>query len=405
VPVFLPETLLSFSTAREGIVPHFLGEHDHPWLRVLIEESERFAGRRRADLEEHLRGPLACSFPEPKRRLAAHVLRRSLRDRRGGVVPPLRAREVLFAAAAQSGEERSVVLAAAARKLGVTADALEESLFADLPGERLVVAPRQWPSPQELALRANQAIAQTLLARSLRVRVELEGGARPVVRHAKLRGLICTVEAREHSTPCAIEISGPLALFRRTIVYGRALAELLPLLAWCRRFHLHADCVLRGREIPVRLGSGDPIIPSPEPRAYDSRLEERFARDFRRIAPGWVVVREPEPVRAGDRLVFPDFALERRTDGRRWLLEIVGFWTSDYLAKKLASYRAASLPNLILCVDEARRCEVAEHLPEYAASVVFFRRRIDPASVLALVEAREAAPARPTPRRTGVRTA
>jgi predicted nuclease of restriction endonuclease-like RecB superfamily len=59
---------------------------------------------------------------------------------------------------------------------------------------------------------------------------------------------------------------------------------------------------------------------------YDSRLEERFAREFRRVAPDWDLLREPEPIAAEGALIFPDFALQHRSDpSRRWLLEIVGF--------------------------------------------------------------------------------
>jgi hypothetical protein len=134
----------------------------------------------------------------------------------------------------------------------------------------------------------------------------------------------------------------------------------------------------------LELGTGDPIFPAGEPRRYDSRLEERFAREFRRLAPDWDVLREPEPVSAGDTLIFPDFALcHRRDTARRWLLEIVGFWTPDYVARKLALYRRAHLSNLILCIDEERNCAAAD-LPA-GALVMRFHRRVDAAAVLRLL--------------------
>ena len=176
----------------------------------------------------------------------------------------------------------------------------------------------------------------------------------------------------------------PYALFRRTLLYGRALGELVPLLAWCNRFRLRADCVIQERPATLLLGSGDPIFPAASPRRYDSALEERFARDFRRIAPEWDVVREPEPVSAGSTLVFPDFALQHRRDDRRWLVEIVGFWTPQYVARKLALLRSARLANLILCVDETRNCADADLPP--TARVVRFRRRVDAAAVLRVIE-------------------
>jgi predicted nuclease of restriction endonuclease-like RecB superfamily len=55
---------------------------------------------------------------------------------------------------------------------------------------------------------------------------------------------------------------------------------------------------------------------------------------------------------AADTLIFPDSALQHRSDPtRRWLLEIAGFWTLDYVTRKLALYRSARLPSLILCID------------------------------------------------------
>jgi predicted nuclease of restriction endonuclease-like RecB superfamily len=162
---------------------------------------------------------------------------------------------------------------------------------------------------------------------------------------------------------------------------GARSRELIPLLAWCARFRLQADCVLDGRRVALELATGDPVFPARAPRQYDSRLEERFAREFRRVAPEWDLLREPEPIAADGALIFPDFALQHRSDPtRRWLLEIVGFWTPDYVARKLAVYRKACVPQLILCLDEARNCAEADVPP--GALVVKFRRRVDPLAVL-----------------------
>ena len=98
------------------------------------------------------------------------------------------------------------------------------------------------------------------------------------------------------------------------------------------------------------LKTGDPIFPSGEPRRYDSQLEERFARDFARLAAAWEVVREPEPVVVGRGLVFPDFALIHRTrTERRWLLEIVGFWTPDYFVRIARRSSRRGSPNGYTC--------------------------------------------------------
>jgi predicted nuclease of restriction endonuclease-like RecB superfamily len=381
----LPEALLPYSVRGDVVVPHFLRENDYPWLRVLLDEYGRFVGRPQRELDQRLREPLPCASPPAKRRIAIHVLRREWGQRRVAAIPPRRARAAVFVEAARSDAEADVVLAAVAASLGVTSTELREALFADLPGERLVAAPSEAWSPGDVALSANLVMAQALLFRSAAVVIEVDGNARAVARHAKLRGLICTIVPREGRSRTALEVSGPFSLFRRTLLYGRALGELLPLLAWCARFRLRANCTVRGQALTLELGSNDPILPGKEPRCYDSKLEERFAADFRRIASEWDVVREPEPVQAGDALIFPDFALQHRRDGRRWLLEIVGFWTPEYVARKLALLRAARLANLIVCIDEARNCAQGDLAP--SSRVVRFRRRIDAGHVLRLIEA------------------
>jgi predicted nuclease of restriction endonuclease-like RecB superfamily len=129
---------------------------------------------------------------------------------------------------------------------------------------------------------------------------------------------------------------------------------------------------------------GRPIFPGTEPRRFDSRVEERFARDVARLAPEWNVVREPEAIPARGSLVFPDFALEHRHDGRRWLVEILGFWSPTYVTRKLAGLRAAGIPNLVLCVAEGRN-RAEDELPPLAR-VVRYRRWVDAAAVLRAIQ-------------------
>jgi hypothetical protein len=84
-------------------------------------------------------------------------------------------------------------------------------------------------------------------------------------------------------------------------------------------------------------------------------------------------------------LIFPDFELaHRHNPEHRWLLEIVGYWTSEYLNEKLRRLRAARLDRLILCIDEKRCCR-GEDLPE-DARMVRYRNRIDPREVLKIID-------------------
>ncbi len=380
----LPDALIPARLDRGHIWPVFLDERDRPWLGVLIDEVNRFCGRPLHELQQRLREPWPCATPPFKARAALHVIVRHWNARLAADVHPREARETLFlTAAAEAGKPRSSIVATTASALGVAPAVLERSLFADLPGERVVTGPARLPAPGEIALLTNQLIARSVLGRARRVRIRAQGAVRPLVRQAHLRGLICTVEDGD---PPVLVLSGPFAVFRHTLLYARALGEVLPFLAWCARFDLEADCVLRGQPGLLHLRSGDPLFPAEAPRAFDSKLEERFFRDMKKAAPVWDVLREPAAVRAGKHVIFPDFLLQHRLDPqRRCLLEIVGFWTPAYLERKLALLRAANLTQLILCIDE-ERCLADGALPE-GARLVRFRRRIDPAAVLVALEA------------------
>lgn len=366
-------------------MPLWLTERDHPWVSALIETYLAFVGQPRRRLDEHL---ATIAIPDASvatgRKLATQVLDTVFRTELVAGVPPTRARTAVFQASAPGGP-RDDILARVARDLCVPVPVLESSLFADLPSERILRAPEERVPTATVALLCNLAIAQAALKSSSRIAVALEGNARAFVRHARLRGLICTVSKVDDSERVTLEISGPLALFRRTVLYGRHLAELVPLLGWCKSFRLEAHCLFRGREGRLALNTGDPLPPAAEPRRYDSLLEMQFARDFTREAKDWELLREPEPVAADGTLVFPDFAIIHRRDrSLRWLLEIVGFWTTDYIERKLRWLRAANLRRLVLCIDASRDCG-EDQLPR-DCPVLRFRKRIDPREVLKLIQ-------------------
>ena len=366
------------------MTPLWVTERDQPWLAELIESYSAFVGEPRRSLDaalaEHAsRVPAGTAWS-----LALRQLDRCFRTRVVANLVPSRARMAVFQAAANR-RARSIVLSEVAAEMGVTSDELEESLFADLPGHRRLQEPASPVGTGAVALSCNLAIAQEALRLSSNVVVTLQGNARAIVRHAWLRGLICTRVASAKTGPVALEISGPLSLFQRTTLYGRHLAELVPLLAWCRSFRLDADCILRGESGRFTLRPSDPIPAAAPPARYDSVLERRFAREFMRETSDWILVREPEPVRARNTLVFPDFALiHRRDPTRRWLLEIVGFWTADYLKRKLENLRAARLSRLILCIDSARDCGPDDFPAD--SSVLRFDKRVDVQAVLAVIE-------------------
>ena len=383
----MPRALLSGGDESEPSSLPYLGPRDEPWLRALLDEHGRYVGRKRVELRERLRAPLTVRAPKAKLRAAIKVLERAIPDVAMSALIPRELRFRAFRAAAQ-GAGREAALTRIAEELGASLDDVEGALFADLAGERRLGAVPADLSASSLALLVNQALVLGLLKRSTTVRITAWGHARELVRHAHRLGLICSV-AREagEDARVVLDISGPFSLFRRTDVYGRALASLLLRAARCHDFRLVARCALgRGPDTATFVvQASDPIFPAREPAPHDGRLEAAFVSAFGRAAPDWELMREPPPVEVRGTLLFPDFELVHRHDpARRCLLEIIGFWTPAYLTQKLRRFREAGFARVILCIDARRRCS-DDDLPANA-KIVRYKRRIDPRAVLALLQ-------------------
>jgi predicted nuclease of restriction endonuclease-like RecB superfamily len=381
----LPEALLKYSVNRDQLIPHYLDESDHPWLRLIWDEYLGFVGKPKADLKEKLNAGLPFSSPPGKRQMVSHLLNRIFRTQVSSIIPPRELRARLFVVSAGSSLSRTEVCNQVGSEFGIHSEELENSIYADLPIQRCLMPPIQLVATCDLALRTNLMLVQGLLARARSVEIRLAGNSSSVIRHAKRKGLICVVNNQNEEGAVTISLSGPYSLFRRTLLYGQAMGTLVPVLAWCNYFEMSGEIVTGEKSFTLKVRSGDPIFPSDPPKSFDSKLEERFRRMFLKATKVWDIIREPEPVNAVGTLIFPDFGLRHREDpSRYWLLEIVGYWTPDYLRKKLEKLREAKIPNLLLCVSDKLNCSEGD-IPE-GALVIRFSRQLQPADVLRLIE-------------------
>jgi predicted nuclease of restriction endonuclease-like RecB superfamily len=150
---------------------------------------------------------------------------------------------------------------------------------------------------------------------------------------------------------------------------------------------------LRGRTARARSASAHPPVGTRAARTgFDSAWERALAAALRqRIAAtggGWTLAREATPVPAGDELLLPDFTL-RHTDGREALVELVGFWTPEYLEAKARKVAAAGLNHLVLVVPRGlavgrARSDLVDAVG--MERVVWFTQRPKAAEVLRLAE-------------------
>ena len=296
---------------------------------------------------------------------------------------PVEVRRAVFeAAAATQAFDRGAALARASAALGLTVAEVEHALFADRPGARRVRAPDAAPSPRQAVELYNLRLLQGILLRAEVARVEVREHVRSVVRQAKLLRLICAFELKAAST--SIELSGPLSILRHTTKYGRAFASFLPAVISTPGWALEATCAVDGgRRSRFVATSADPIAATHAlPRENDSMLERALARDVRRLGTEWALERESAAVPLPDGgIFFPDFSLRRGAE--RVLVEVVGFYTPEYLERKVRALAAVTQAPIVVAIDESLACG---ELPLPAGAVLTFRRRIDAARLLQVVE-------------------
>ncbi|MGH9854439.1 MAG: DUF790 family protein, partial [Blastocatellia bacterium] len=79
-----------------------------------------------------------------------------------------------------------------------------------------------------------------------------------------------------------------------------------------------------------------------------------------------------------NQVMIPDFTLRDRS-GREVYLEIVGFWTPEYLSRKIAKVTAARLNNLILAVS--KRLALSEAAAK-ELDVVWFAGKLSASAVI-----------------------
>lgn len=375
---------------------HYLG-----LANDLIRLFRAHVGRSRSELADSLREYEADSLEYPVIRGLASVLEtrcsfsntppieppvlRAALFRRG----PVTQRRDLF-----SPMPRKQVVAETAADFDLTPAQVERALFADLAEEQILVDVGESIPPGDLIGRYNLELARGLLYWAREVRLWVGDSYKEVFKFIKLFKLMHTIRPAESGYH--IILHGPLSPFvKSTIRYGLQFAKFLPALLLCRQWHMEADVQPPGFGIAeaLRYTLDDQTGLRTHFKAsslFDNRLEADFAADFEakytRPRRKWELGREDELILVGDTVLIPDFSLTHRRDGRRALLEIVGFWHPQYLRRKLAKVRQAGRGDLILLVYES--ANVAEGIFEEASSgeVLRFSRKPILKEVLAAVE-------------------
>ncbi|MBA7538570.1 hypothetical protein ES705_30847 [subsurface metagenome] len=279
-------------------------------------------------------------------------------------------------------EKRDSIIKSIARDFGVSKEDIENAMFADLPKEQELKQINA-PSPEELVRKYNLSLTQTLLFNATEMFFTVGENYQQIFRTINYLGLMYETDGTE------IRVNGPVSLLKNTKKYGSSLAKLIPYITKSINWSIEAKIEMeRGNEPRIftfNLNSGDNIpLPMNEAKEieFDSEVEEKFYKDLTLYASDWEIKREPTFIKAGNYVIIPDFGFYK--NGMTIFLEVVGFWTPEYIQKKIKKFNQTDT-KIIAAVNQNLKCSRAD----FPGEVIFYKKHIPIKPVLDILKREE----------------
>jgi len=390
----LPAELLITRTFRGQIRPAYV--HDSAKLIELAESIigiyQRGVGKKRSQIyseaKEFEYGPYNFRLI---RGLAAILDRRSTFVVESPV-DPYKLRKAVFSASggfATTPEEKQRIIGTVSKEFKILPEDVERYLWSDLEDEQ-VMRGFMPISAIDLLAAYNLSLTQTLLFRSTVLEFRVRENWKRIFRSIKRLGLMYSINRDQVGYTVSVE--GPISIIKLTERYGTNVAKLLPEIVMGGEWSVRAQIVSRWRDdrrlLTFELGSSEGVLLPTRTfdaeELYDSSLEEGFANRFNSLGTRWKLLREPEPIPVGATIMIPDFAFV--LGDKRIYMEIVGFWTPDYLAKKIDKLQMVRDVEMIIAVDES--LGVSKKIP---GRVIPFEKEVPLKPILEILEVAEKA--------------
>jgi len=350
----------------------------------LIQTYIDHVGRRRGDLNDATSGLEEVGYDYRYVRGLATLLDRRCQLEARTIVDPAEARRQAFTIAHRDGfpttpETRQKVLGKAAVALDVTVEELEASLYGDLEDE-LALRAFDPVDPEALLKQYNLSLTQTLFFYATELTFTTLGKWQRIFRQIKWLGLIYTI-TRGHGT-YEVKVDGPASLFKLNRRYGTSLAKIVPIITQNQKWRMSAKILRRRQErrlLDLELDSEEhgglmaPLEKPEETTIYDSQVERDFAGRFKAMDTSWILVREPQPIPVGRQVMIPDFGLQK--GGVTVYLEVAGFWTPQYLAKKIKKLELLDDVDMIVAADRSLACAKLDRMAK-RLNLIYYKTRV-----------------------------
>jgi len=403
----LTGNLVRVTTSKQRVIPRYLNRESQQWLEVaesLLLIFREGVGMTRGEVESEIDELVGEGLATLTHRGLAKVLEDRAEFEVVAEVPPELLRDKVFTAAAahraalkeappaaRGAFGRDEVLGAVAGELGITPETAAASLFADLKDENRLLAFEDI-SAQRLVDRYNVALAQSVLLRSVLVRVEVRrekpARYRQLFRQLKFHRLLYRVEG-DMADGYVLHVDGPLSLFSATNKYGLQMALLLPTLLHCNDFRLDAELRWGPRREPrsFHLEANDGLHSYlPDTATYVPPEVAAFVERFRQVAPAWEVNEATEILQLGREGVWvPDYRFVHRRTGLDVYVEVLGFWKRSSLERLLRLLPEFGPARYLLAISDRLKVD-EEALDALAGPVLKFREVPNAPELAALLD-------------------
>lgn len=302
----------------------------------------------------------------------------------------LRASEARRASNEEARFDRARVLEPFAASHGLTEQALERAIYADLKGEQILLAPAEIRA-EHLIDDYERGQAQAVLLRAVRVVAEVSCASpdayRSLFRELKFRRLLYRIEPLD-DRGYRIEIDGPYSLFESVTKYGLELALVLPALEACDELSLRADVrwgkareplvfhhEKSGASASLRSATSGPnadtATRTPAPRLRDDVAT--LVEAFEALDTPWRASESKDLFDLpGLGICVPDLVFEHRFTRARVHFEALGYWSRDAAWKRVELAKAGlSQPFLFAVSSRLRVSEAVLDDVETAALYVY----------------------------------
>ncbi|MGB8507169.1 MAG: DUF790 family protein [Pyrinomonadaceae bacterium] len=281
-------------------------------------------------------------------------------------------------------DARAQLIGEVAVELACEPEAVLEGLYADLPENQRLTSFESLAARELLDL-YNVAQAQALLYRCVEMRLwvapQSAEGYRELFGAIKAYRLIHTVRGNSRDG-YEIRLDGPVSIFQRSQKYGIQMAVFLPALLLCTGWRMKAEISTRPGSVAFfELSSEQTQLRSHYESAmgYENPVIEALAAAWEKAGSVWTLERSSEVIDLGDSAFIPDYII-RHPSGRDVYLEILGFWTPDYLRERLREFEHARLTHFIVAAWEDLRGS-RDALTSIPPHTIVFKRKLDPALV------------------------